>query len=163
KLLQLEKTPTSHQAVSMLIPNFRFRANAFQPFHSDQSDIVPFGLFNNSFGKNVVFVSNAPPFISGEFFQKSFSFPSSLRLHAGPNSSTLFFKFLSFSTRYIKSCISINNIANAKINAHRCPFHRVGIGLFNAKMHIPAIGTFNKGSTRWLFAPQGTSLILSNI
>src|ERR1700733_12053857 len=80
KFLKLVKTPTCNQTICMLIPNFCPAANAFQPFHSDQSDFVSFSLFHKSFGYYMVFVANTPPFITRHFFQNTLSSFSPFRL-----------------------------------------------------------------------------------
>src|ERR1700722_6072045 len=80
KLLKLVETPTRNQTILMLVPNFCFVANAFQLFHADQSDFVPFSLFHKLFGNQMVFVTNAPPFISRLSFQNASGPSSSFRL-----------------------------------------------------------------------------------
>lgn len=101
KLLQLVKTPSCHHAVKMLIPRLCPVANILKLLHADQSAIVPFSFLDKRFGKNMVFMSDFPVFVSGNFLENFFCTLFTFGLQACANFSSLFLKFLSGFSFYI--------------------------------------------------------------
>ncbi len=95
ELLELKKAPTCYPLVQMLIPSFCFLSNVGQPFHADQSAIVPLCFFDNLLSNNVIFVSNSPALFSREALQKMFRSLRSFRLKTRPNFCSQLFKVLS--------------------------------------------------------------------
>ena len=143
EFLELKKAPTCYHPVQMLVPSFRFLSNMSQPFHADQSAIVPLCFFDNLLRNNVIFVSNSSVLFSGEALQNLFRSIRSFRLKTSPNFCSQLFKFLSASPlnhRAIRSCY---NVCDPTVNSKDATVKHFCIFNLYYDMDIPKTTFFN--------------------
>jgi len=164
ELLQLVIAPIGNHPISVLIPSFSLCANVLQPFHANNSAIVPFGIRDKFLGNNVVIVSGKSFLFSRESFKNFFSSSCTFRLEACSNLVLFGFIFRNLISTKRKIVTGVSNIRNPSVNAHWfCSGGFFDKSFLNSYMYIPVVSVLNNFSmSRFLPSKLGSLEIGKN-
>jgi len=94
--LELTEAPAGNHSIGVLVPHSHSISEATKPFQAESARRVPFGLFDQSFGENVVFVTDPPLLSPRKPFQQAPSTPPASRLQTSADTSALLLERTSY-------------------------------------------------------------------